>query len=140
MSIILIVFVLMGLTLKAICLINAFVQGGSRMTKTELIAKVAEETKTTKAAAAKACDAIFSVITEAIRKGEKVAVIGFGTFSMAERKARTGRNPQTGKPMKIAAKKVPKFSAGKTLKVAASGKKAPVKAKAKKVVAKPKKK
>ena len=68
-------------------------------------------------------------------------MIGFGTFSVAQRKARTGRNPQTGKEMKIAAKKVPKFSAGKALKTAAIGKKAPKKAQAKKAPAtKPKKK
>jgi DNA-binding protein HU-beta len=69
-----------------------------------------------------------------------VSLVGFGTFSVAERKARKGRNPQTGKEIKIAAKKVPKFSAGTALKAAANGKALPAKAKAKKAAAKPKKK
>ncbi len=69
-----------------------------------------------------------------------MTLIGFGTFSVAERKARKGRNPQTGKEIKIAAKKVPKFSAGAALKAATSGKAASAKPKAKKPAAKPKKK
>ncbi len=67
-----------------------------------------------------------------------MTLIGFGTFSVAERKARKGRNPQTGKEIKIAAKKVPKFTAGAALKVAASGKTASTKPKAKKAAVKPK--
>jgi DNA-binding protein HU-beta len=110
------------------------------MTKAELIAKVAEETKIPKAAAAKALAVTIGTITEAIRKGGKVALIGFGTFSVAQRKARKGRNPQTGKELKIAAKKVPKFSAGAGLKAAATGKAVSAKPKAKKAAAKPKKK
>ena len=86
------------------------------MTKAEIVAKVAEEIKVSKAAAAKALAVITGSIAQAIRKGGKVALIGFGTFSVAERKARKGRNPQTGKEIKIAAKKVPKFSAGAGLK------------------------
>jgi DNA-binding protein HU-beta len=109
----------------------------ARMTKTELIAKIAEETKISKAAAATALAATIGAITETVRKGGKVSLIGFGTFSVAERKARKGRNPRTGKEIKIAAKKVPKFSAGTAFKTAATGKAAP---KAKKVAAKPKKK
>ena len=107
------------------------------MNKAELVAKVAEEIKVSKAAAAKALAAVTGGITETLRKGGKVALIGFGTFSVAERKARKGRNPRTGKEVKIAAKKVPKFSAGAGLKVAATGKAAP---KAKTAAAKPKKK
>ena len=107
------------------------------MTKIELVAKIAEETKSSKAAAAKALAATIGAITETVRKGGKVSLIGFGTFSVAERKARKGRNPKTGKEIKIAAKKVPKFSAGAGLKAAASGKAAP---KAKNAAAKPKKK
>ena len=107
------------------------------MTKGELIAKIAEETKTSKAAAAKALAATIGAITETVRKGGKVSLIGFGTFSVAERKARKGRNPRTGKEIKIAARKVPKFSAGAAFKAAATGKAAP---KAKKAAAKPKKK
>ncbi len=110
------------------------------MTKAEIVAKVAEELKVSKVAAAKALAVITGSITQAIRKGGKVALIGFGTFSVAERKARKGRNPQTGKEIKIAAKKVPKFSAGAALKAAASGKAVPAKPKAKKAAAKPKKK
>jgi DNA-binding protein HU-beta len=106
------------------------------MTKAEIVAKVAEEIKVSKAAAAKALAVITGSITQAIQKGGKVTLIGFGTFSVAQRKARKGRNPQTGKEIKIAAKKVPKFSAGAVLKAAASGKAAPVKAKAKKAPAK----
>ena len=107
------------------------------MTKIELVAKIAEETKSSKAAAAKALAATIGAITEAVRKGGKVSLIGFGTFSVAERKARKGRNPKTGKEIKIAAKKVPKFSAGAGLKAAATGKAAP---KVKNAAAKPKKK
>ena len=110
------------------------------MTKAEIIAKVAEEIKITRAAAAKALAVITDSITQVIHKGGKVSLIGFGTFSVAERKARKGRNPQTGKEIKIAAKKVPKFSAGAGLKAAAAGKAAPAKPKAKKAAAKPKKK
>jgi len=110
------------------------------MTKAEIIAKVAEDIKVSKAAAAKALAVITGSIAQAIQKGGKVALIGFGTFSVAERKARKGRNPQTGKEIKIAAKKVPKFSAGATLKAAAAGKAVAAKPKAKKAAAKPKKK
>ncbi len=107
------------------------------MTKADIIAKVVEEAKITKAAAAKALDVAMGTITEAIRKGGKVTFTGFGTFSVVERKARKGRNPQTGKEIKIAAKKVPKFSAGAGLRAAATGKAAP---KAKRAAARPKKK
>lgn len=109
------------------------------MNKADVIAKVAEETKISKAAAAKALEVAMGTITEAIRKGGKVTFTGFGTFSVAERKARKGRNPQTGKEIKIAAKKVPKFSAGAGLKAAATGKAVPAKPKAKKAAVKPKK-
>jgi DNA-binding protein HU-beta len=115
------------------------------MTKAEIVAKVAEEIKISKAAAAKALAVITDSITQTIKAGGKAILIGFGTFSVAQRKARKGRNPQTGKEIKIAAKKVPKFSAGAALKAAASGKAAPAKPKvkkapAKKAAVKPKKK
>ena len=110
------------------------------MTKAEIIAKVAQETKISKVAAAKALEVAMGTITEAIRKGGKVTFTGFGTFSVAERKARNGRNPQTGKTIKIAAKKVPKFSAGTGLKAAAAGKTVSAKPNAKKPAVKPKKK
>ena len=99
------------------------------MTKAEIVEKVSAEIKVSKAATARALAIITGSITDAIRKGGKVALIGFGTFSVAARKARKGRNPQTGKEIKIAAKKVPKFSAGAALKVAASGKAVAAKAK-----------
>jgi len=110
------------------------------MTKAEIVAKVAEEIKVSKTAAAKALTVITDSIAQALRKGGKVSLIGFGKFSVAERKARKGRNPQTGKEIKIAAKKVPKFSAGAGLKAAAAGKAVPAKPKVKKAAAKPKKK
>ncbi len=88
------------------------------MTKTELVDKMAKEAKVTKAAAAKALDSFVDGVKKALKKGEKVTLIGFGTFSVTQRKARKGRNPQTGKEIKIAARKAPKFSAGKALKTA----------------------
>ncbi len=109
------------------------------MTKADVVAKVAEETKITKALAEKAFEVVIDSIKESLKKGDKVSFVGFGTFSVAERKARKGRNPQTGKEIKIAAKKVPKFTAGKALKVSLNEEKP----KAKKAVAKkvaPKKK
>ena len=101
------------------------------MTKAEIVEKVAEEIKISKVAAAKALAVITDSIAQAIKKGGKVTLIGFGTFSVASRKARKGRNPRTGKEIKIAAKKVPKFSAGAALKAAASGKAVPSKTKSK---------
>jgi DNA-binding protein HU-beta len=104
------------------------------MTKAEIVEKVAEKIKVSKAAAAKALAEVTDSIAQAIRKGDKVTLIGFGTFSVANRNARKGRNPRTGKEIKIAAKKVPKFSAGAALKAAATGKaaaKAPAKKAAK---------
>jgi DNA-binding protein HU-beta len=110
-----------------------------KMTKAEIVTKVAEKIQISKAAAAKALAVITDSIAQAIRKGDKVTLIGFGTFSVANRKARKGRNPRTGKEIKIAAKKVPKFSAGAALKAAATGKAIVAKPKAKKPAAKAKK-
>ena len=92
------------------------------MTKAEIVAKVAEEIKISKAAAGKALALVTDSVAQAMRKGEKVTFIGFGTFSVVQRKARKGRNPRTGKELKIAAKKAPKFTAGSALKAAAEGK------------------
>lgn len=89
------------------------------MTKADLISAVAETGMSKKEAAA-AVDAVIDAIKGALAKGEKVSLIGFGSFSVKKRKARTGRNPQTGKAMKIKAKNVPVFSAGKGLKDAVS--------------------
>jgi DNA-binding protein HU-beta len=85
------------------------------MNKSELIDAVAKESKLTKVDSGKAIDAIVSSITKALKKGDRVALVGFGSFSVAKRAARNGRNPQTGKAIKIAAKKVAKFKAGEGL-------------------------
>lgn len=84
--------------------------------KAELVSEVAAKTDLTKKEVAAAVDAIFSSIQEDLAKGEKVQLIGFGNFEVRERAARKGRNPQTGKEIKIAASKVPAFKAGKALK------------------------
>lgn len=94
------------------------------MTKQDIIERLATEADVPKTVAAKALGSVLGSITDALRKGDKVTLVGFGTFGVAKRAARKGRNPQTGKEIKIAAKKVPKFSAGATLKeVVNSGKK-----------------
>jgi DNA-binding protein HU-beta len=85
------------------------------MTKAELIDKVASTVKVSKADASKALDAALDAVTGPLKKGQKVTLVGFGTFSVSKRKARKGRNPRTGETIKIAAHKVPKFTAGKTL-------------------------
>jgi len=84
--------------------------------KAELIEAVAEEADMTKAEAGRAVDAIVSTITDALTKQDDVALVGFGTFTVRERAARAGRNPQTGATIQIAAAKVPAFKAGKALK------------------------
>jgi len=86
------------------------------MTKAELVEKAAKDAGISKAAAAEALDSFIDSVVKAVKKGNKVALVGFGTFSVSKRKARTGRNPQTGAAIKIPARKVPKFSAGKTFK------------------------
>lgn len=85
------------------------------MNKSELVNAIAEKSGMTKVAAKEAMNACFAAITESLNKGEKVTLIGFGTFSVVERKARTAKNPQTGKPVKVPAKKVAKFKAGSSL-------------------------
>src|SRR4029077_17109632 len=90
-------------------------KGGDCMNKTELIDSVAGEAGMTKAAATKAIEALVGSIQKSLRKGNKVTLVGFGTFGISKRKARTGRNPQTGEPTKINAKKVVRFKAGKAL-------------------------
>ena len=85
------------------------------MNKAELIEAMAKDAKLTKAESGRALDAIVSNVTKALKKGDRVALVGFGSFSVAKRAARTGRNPQTGKAIKIAAKKVAKFKAGAEL-------------------------
>ena len=86
------------------------------MTKEELISKISKDCKVTKVQAHKALNCFFGGVTSALKRGRKVTFVGFGTFSVGKRKARTGRNPQTGQPIKIAAARVPRFKAGKQLK------------------------
>ena len=89
------------------------------MNKGDLVKEVAKVVSTKKQAQA-AVDSVFSTITNALQKNDAITLIGFGTFKVAQRNARTGRNPQTGAEIKISARKVPKFVAGKALKDAVS--------------------
>ena len=86
------------------------------MNKTELIAAIADKAGITKKDAEAAVKAFTQVIEEELKKGEKVTMVGFGTFEVSERAARSGRNPRTGETMEIKASKAPKFKAGKALK------------------------
>ncbi len=86
------------------------------MNKTELVAAIADRAEISKKDAEKALKAFVDVVTEELKKDNKVQIVGFGTFETSQRAAREGRNPQTGKTMKIEACKAPKFKAGKALK------------------------
>ncbi len=86
------------------------------MNKSELIEAVAGAADLTKADAGRAIDAVVATVTDTLAKGDSVSLIGFGTFSISERAARTGRNPRTGEAIQIKAAKLPKFKAGKALK------------------------
>lgn len=86
------------------------------MNKNELIAQVADVTNLSKADATRAVDGVFDVITESLKGGDEVRLVGFGTFSVTQRAATEGRNPRTGEPIQIPASKQPKFKAGKALK------------------------
>ena len=88
------------------------------MNKQELIAKIAQDTGITKTNAAAAVDSFFEGITKSLKKGQSITLVGFGTFKTSVRKARTGRNPQTGAAVKIPKRRVARFSAGKALKSA----------------------
>ena len=88
------------------------------MNKSELVAKIAKDAGLTKSKAENAFNSLIGGITTSLKKNKKVTIVGFGTFSVIRKKARTGRNPQTGAPIKIAARKVPKFSPGSDLKKA----------------------
>lgn len=85
------------------------------MNKAELIAQMADDAGITKTQANTALDSFVAAVTKTLKKGDKVTLVGFGTFSVSKRAARTGRNPQTGATIKIKAKKVAKFKAGKEL-------------------------
>ncbi len=86
------------------------------MNKAELITAIQAESKLTKADSARVLDAFVNATSKALKKGDRVALVGFGSFSVSKRAARNGRNPQTGKAIKIAARKVAKFKAGAELK------------------------
>lgn len=95
--------------------------GMIRVNKSQLIDKIAADSNISKVAAGRVVDAFISSVTGALKDGDDVALVGFGTFAVRERSARTGRNPQTGKELKIAAAKVPAFRPGKGLKEAVNG-------------------
>lgn len=86
------------------------------MNKTELVAAIADKAELSKKDSEKALKAFVDVVTDELKKGRKIQLVGFGTFEVTERAAREGRNPQTGETMQIAASKSPKFKAGKALK------------------------
>lgn len=86
------------------------------MTKAEIIDKIASDADVSKSAAGKALESLTSSIVSSLNNGDKVTLVGFGTFSVSNRKARDGRNPRTGETIKIKASKAPKFSAGKSFK------------------------
>lgn len=94
------------------------------MNKSELIEATAKAADISKAAADRALSAVIESIVKAVAKGDTVTLVGFGTFKSAKRAARTGKNPKTGEPLKIAATTVPKFTAGAGFKTAVAGKKA----------------
>jgi DNA-binding protein HU-beta len=96
-------------------------QGITIMNKSELVAKMAEGADITKASASRALDSLIDSITAELASGDDVALVGFGTYKVNDRAARTGRNPQTGAEIQIAAAKVPAFKAGKALKDAVNG-------------------
>ncbi len=91
-------------------------EGDSNVNKNDLIAKVADTTDLAKAEATKAVDSVFDIITDSLKQGEEVRLVGFGTFSVTRRAASEGRNPRTGEKIQIPASNQPKFKAGKQLK------------------------
>ena len=94
-----------------------------KMNKTELVAAMSAKSELTKKDSEKALKAFMEVVAEQLKKGEKIQLVGFGTFEVVKRAARTGKNPQTGKAIKIPATKAPKFKAGKALKETVNKKK-----------------
>jgi DNA-binding protein HU-beta len=86
------------------------------MNKSELVQHIAKDAELSKSSAAAAVDSFFNGVTKALKKGDSITFVGFGTFKTSQRKARTARNPQTGAPIKIKARRVVRFTAGKTLK------------------------
>ena len=92
------------------------------MTREEIISQMASDAGTTKVAAKAALDSLLTSVTKALKKGGRVSLVGFGTFSVSKRNARVGRNPQTGAAINISARKVARFKAGKGLAAAVNGK------------------
>jgi DNA-binding protein HU-beta len=88
------------------------------MNKAELVARIAKDSGLTKADANRALDALIAQVTRSLRKGERVTLVGFGTFLVSRRRGRNGVNPRTGAPIKIAPRRMPRFAAGKELKTA----------------------
>ena len=86
------------------------------MTKAEFVARIAKDAKISKRAAGAALDSFVAGVRDSLKKGKRLSLVGFGTFSVGRRAARNGRNPQTGEAIKIKATKIPKFKAGKALK------------------------
>ena len=86
------------------------------MNKAELISRVARDTQTTKVQSARVIDSLLEHIMKALRKGDRASLVGFGTFTVGRRRARTGRNPQTGAPITIPARRVVRFTSGKALR------------------------
>ena len=95
---------------------QAYIERGSTMNKEELVQEVAKKAKVTQKEAVEVLNGFIETVQKSVSKGQKVTLVGFGTFEARKRAARTGRNPQTGKEIKIAAKTVPAFSAGKKFK------------------------
>ena len=95
---------------------TAYSSNEAQVNKTELVEQIAKSADITKASATRALDAVIEAVTTSLRNNDSVTLVGFGTFSVGERAARTGRNPRTKEAIKIAAAKVPKFKAGKALK------------------------
>ena len=98
------------------CIVVINSMGGKLMKKVELVEAVASKANLTKADALRALDATVEVLTDALAKGDRIPLVGFGTFAVSRREARTGRNPQTGEEIKIEAATTPAFKAGKALK------------------------
>ena len=92
------------------------IEGDDIVNKSQLIDKIAANADISKAAAGRALDAFIDAVTEALKEGDSVALVGFGTYAVRERAARTGRNPQTGATIQIASAKIPSFKPGKALK------------------------
>ena len=97
------------------------IEGDDIVNKSQLIDKIAEDADISKAAAGRALDSFTNAVTGALKENDSVALVGFGTFTVRDRAARTGRNPQTGENIQIAAAKIPSFKAGKALKDAVNG-------------------